>query len=168
MADSRQRIALFLLAVWVGACGYRGEARLPDDLKRIHLDVSDAGSIRPGLQTNVTQALTQRILTAGGQIVPDKAQADTMVTATITALQNDSVAFDPSDIAQRFRVVIVVQLRVTQREGKVELTNEQVRGQAYYSAPSGVTGTEVAQNDAIRRAIRDLADQVVTRVVEPL
>ncbi len=161
-------LCLLLLATVGGSCGYRGQASLPDDLKRIQLNVSDAGSFRPGLQANVAQALTQRILNAGGRVVHEKAQADATVTATITALQDDPVAFDSTDIARRFRVVVVVDLEVTEREGQGALVKEQVRGQAYYSAPSGVTGTEVAQNDAIQRAIRDLADQVVTRVVEPL
>lgn len=151
-----------------GACGYHGQVSLPDNFKRIHLDVSDSGSFRPGLQTDVTQALTQRILIAGGRVVPETSQADATMTATITALQNDPVAFDSTDIARRFRIVVVVDLQVTQQEGNVEVAKEELRGQAYYSAPPGVTGTEVAQNDAIRRAIRDLADQVVTRVVEPL
>jgi outer membrane lipopolysaccharide assembly protein LptE/RlpB len=159
--------SLLFLAV-VGACGYHAQVSLPDDLKRIRLEVSDTGSSRPGLQTDVTQALTQRILNAGGQVVHEKSQADATMTATITALENNAVAFDATDIARRFRVVVVVDLQVMQRKGKVELAREQVRGEAYYSAPSGVTGSEVAQNDAIRRAIRDLADQAVTRVVEPL
>ena len=163
----RQIASSVLLLALVGACGYRGGVSLPDDLKRIHLNVSDAASFRPGLQTDVAQALTQRILTAGGQVVQEKSQADATMTATITALQNNPVAFDATDIARRFRVEVVVDLQVTQRKDKVELAKEEVRGQAYYSAPSGVTGTAVAENDAIRRAIRDLADQVVTRVVEP-
>lgn len=164
----RQIARPFLLCALVGACGYHGQVNFPDDFKRFHLEVKDAASARPGLQTDVTQALTQRILTAGGLVVHEKSQADATMTATITSLQNNAVTFSSTDIAQRFRVVVVVSLHVTQREGKVELTNGQVQGQAYYSAPSGVTGTEVAENDAIRRAIRDLADQVVTRVVEPL
>ena len=164
----RQIASSFLLWALVGACGYHGQVNFPDDFKRFHLEVKDAASARPGLQTDVTQALTQRILTAGGLVVHEKSQADATMTATITALQNNAVTFSSTDIAQRFRVVVVVSLHVTQREGKVELANGQVQGQAYYSAPSGVTGTEVAENDAIRRAIRDLADQVVTRVVEPL
>lgn len=161
-------LSFLLFAGLVGACGYHAQVSLPDDLKRIRLEVSDTGSSRPGLQNNVTQALTQRILNAGGQVVHEKSQADATMTATITALENNAVAFDAQDIAQRFRVVVVVDLQVTQRKGKVELAKEQVRGEAYYSAPSGVTGTEVAQNDAIRRAVNDLADQAVTRVVEPL
>jgi len=161
-------LCLLLLAAIGGACGYHARVTLPDDLKRIRLEVSDTGSSRPGLQTDVTQALTQRILSAGGQVVLEKSQADATMTARITALENNAVAFDATDIAQRFLVVVVVDLEVTQRKGKVELAREQVRGEAYYSAPSGVTGTEVARSDAIRRAISDLADQAVTRVVEPL
>jgi outer membrane lipopolysaccharide assembly protein LptE/RlpB len=159
--------AMFLLAVVGGACGYRGQVNLPSDLQRIHVSVSNTGTSRPGLETTVTQALTQRILSAGGRIVAEDTQADATMKAAIVALENNPVAFDSQDIAQRFRLVVVVNLEVIQRKDKVELANEQVRGEAYYSTPPGITGTEVAENDAIRRAARDLADKVVTLVVDP-
>lgn len=149
------------------ACGYRGQANLPSDLQRIHVAVSNSGTFRPGLETNLTQALTQRILSAGGRVVAEETQADATMRAAIVALENNPVAFDAQDIAQRFRLVVVVSVQVIQRKDKVELANEQVRGEAYYSTPPGITGTNVAENDAIRRALRDLADRVVSRVVDP-
>jgi len=160
-------VAVIVIALLGGACGYRGQVNLPNDLQRIHVAVSNKGTFRPGLETAVTQALTQRILSAGGRVVADETQADATMKAAIVALENNPVAFDAQDIAQRFRLAVVVNLQVIQRKDKVELANEQVRGEAYYSTPPGITGTEVAQNDAIHRALRDLADKVVTRVVDP-
>lgn len=160
-------IGLFLLGMLVWACGYTGQVNLPNDLKRIHLDISNTGAFRPGVETDFTQALARRILRAGGRVVETQDQADVTMKATITNLQNNPVAFDAKDIAQRFRVVVVLDLEVTQRKDRLELAKEQVRGEAYYSAPSGVTGTQAAADTAIRRALRDLADQVVARVVEP-
>ncbi|MCI0483550.1 MAG: LPS assembly lipoprotein LptE [candidate division NC10 bacterium] len=160
--------AAILVIGLVGAgCGYHGQANLPNDLQRIHLTVTNKGASRPGLEAATTQALTQRILSAGGRVVAEETQADAMMQAAIVALENNPVAFDRQDIAQRFRLAVVLNVQVIQRKDKVELANEQVRGEAYYSTPPGITGTEVAQNDAIRRALRDLADKVVTRVVDP-
>ena len=80
--------------------------------------------------------------------------------ATITALERNPVAFDSRDLARRFRLVVVIDLEVIQQKGKVELAREQVRGEAYYSAPRGITGTQVAEDEAIGRALRDLAEIV--------
>lgn len=160
-------INFFLLAALLGACGYRGQVTLPDNLKRIHLTVNNTGVFRPGVETDVRQALTQRILNAGGQVVTEKSRADVTMKATLTAIENNAVAFTSADIASRFRMVVVLDLEVIQRNGKEQLAKEQVRGEAYYSAPKGIRGTEVAENNAIRRAIRDLADEVMARVVEP-
>ncbi|MFQ5846463.1 MAG: LPS assembly lipoprotein LptE [Candidatus Methylomirabilales bacterium] len=160
-------IGLGLIPALGGACGYHGQVSLPGHLKRIHLTVSNPGAFRPGLETDLTQALTQRILSAGGRVVKEEGEADAAMKATITALERNPVSFDSTDIARRFRMVVVLDLQVVQRSGKVELANEQVRGEAYYSAPPGVTGTQVAEDEAVRRALRNLADQVVTRVVEP-
>jgi outer membrane lipopolysaccharide assembly protein LptE/RlpB len=167
MRTLQTAVAVIVIALGVGACGYRGQASFPSDLQRIHVIVTNTGSSRPGLEAACTQALTQRILSAGGRIVADETQADATMQAAIVALENNPVAFDARDIAQRFRVAVVVNLQVIQRKDKAELTNEQVRGEAYYSAPAGITGTSAAENDAIRRALRDLADKVVTRVVDP-
>ncbi|MBW8056621.1 MAG: LPS assembly lipoprotein LptE [candidate division NC10 bacterium] len=159
-------IGLFLLAAFVMSCGYHGQVSIPDDLKRIHLAISSTGVSRPGLQTHFTQALTQRILSGGGQVVKGRNQADATMKATITALERNPVAFDSRDLARRFRLVVVIDLEVIQQKGKVELAREQVRGEAYYSAPRGITGTQVAEDEAIGRALRDLADRVVTRMLE--
>ena len=160
-------IGLLLLAATVWSCGYRGQVGLPDDLKRIHLDISNTGTSRAGMEAEVRHALTRGILNAGGQVVVDKSRADATIKGTITSLKEDPVAFDAQDIAQRFRVVITLNFEVIQQNGKAEVPREQVQGEAYYSAPAGITGTEVAANDAIRRALRDLADKVVARVAEP-
>jgi outer membrane lipopolysaccharide assembly protein LptE/RlpB len=159
--------AIVLIAAVVGACGYRGQANLPSDLQRIHLAISNPGAFRPGLESALTQALTQRILSARGRVVAEGEQADVTMKAAIVGLENNPVAFDAQDIAQRFRMVVVLDLQIIQRRDQAELAHEQVRGEAYYSTPAGITGTEVAENDAIRRALRDVADKAITRVVDP-
>ncbi len=160
-------VAIFLLALVGSGCGYRGQANLPNDLQRIHVAVSNSGAFRPGLETAFTQALTQRILSAGGRVVAEEAQADATIKAVITGLERNPVAFDATDLARRFRMVVILDLQVIQRRDRAELAKEQVRGEAYYSAPTGITGTQVAEDEAIRRAMSDLADRVLTRVGEP-
>ena len=164
---SLARVAIFLLVLVGSGCGYRGQTNLPSDLQRIHVAVSNSGAFRPGLETALTQALTQRILSAGGRVVAEEAQADATIKAVITGLERNPVAFDATDLARRFRMVVILDLQVIQRRDRAELAKEQVRGEAYYSAPTGVTGTQVAEDEAIRRAMSDLADRVLTRVGEP-
>jgi outer membrane lipopolysaccharide assembly protein LptE/RlpB len=170
--EKRQGAGLLALTIMaaagLGACGYAGQMSFPNTLQRIYLVTGDSGIPRPGLQTTFTNALTQRLLSAGGRIVNEETQADTTITAKITSLENNPVAFDTRDIARRFRVVVTVNLQVIQRKGKAELVKEDVRGEAYYSAPSGITGIQTAEEDAIRRALREVAERVVTRVVENL
>lgn len=163
---------VFLLAIMVaaglGACGYTGQVRLPNTLQRVYLVTPDSGISRPGLQAAFTNALTQRIVSAGGRLVAEEAQADTTITAKITSLASNPITFDTRDIARRFRVVVTVNLQVVQRKEKAEVVKEDVRGEAYYTAPAGITGIQTAEEDAIRRALREAAERVVTRVVENL
>ncbi len=164
----RLLVLVIMGAVGLGACGYTGQLSLPNTLQRIYLVTGDSGIPRPGLQTTFTNALTQRLVSAGGRIVGEETHADTTITAKITGLEKNPITFDARDIARRFRVVVTVNLQVIQRKGKVEVVKEDVRGEAFYSAPSGITGIQTAEEDAIRRALRDVADQVVTKVVENL
>jgi outer membrane lipopolysaccharide assembly protein LptE/RlpB len=158
---------LSLVVTVAAACGYRGQVTLPPERQRIHLSVVNTGAFRPGLETALAQALTQRILSAGGRVVAEERQADATMKATIAALERNPVAFDARDLARRFQMVVVLNLEVLRRSDQAELAREQVRAEAYYSAPPGVTGTQVAEEEAIQRVLRSLADQVVARVVEP-
>src|SRR3989304_2486305 len=133
-------VAVIAIALVGAACGYRGQTNLPSDLQRIHVAVSNSGAFRPGLETALTQALTQRILSAGGRVVAEEAQADAQIKAVITGLERNPVAFDATDLARRFRMVVILDLQVIQRRDRAELAKEQVRGGADYSAPTGVTG----------------------------
>lgn len=131
------------------------------------MNITNPSVFRPGLEAELTQALRQRILSSGGQVVKDKSLADATIQGTIAALENNPISFDARDIATRFRTVVVLDLQVVQRNGQVELAKERVSGEAFYSAPPGITGTEAARNDSIRRALFDLADKVLARVAEP-
>src|SRR3989304_6861116 len=58
--------------VLAAGCGYQGQVSLPQDLRRIHVTVTNAGTFRPGLDSTLAQVLTQRILSAGGRVVAEE------------------------------------------------------------------------------------------------
>ena len=83
-----------------------------------------------------------------------------------SVLGEDPIAFDSTDIALRLRVSISFSFIVKDRMKDTVLLRDGVTGVAYFSAESGIGPTRAAEDEATTRALRDLAGQVVNRVMD--
>jgi hypothetical protein len=160
---------VILLPLGAG-CGYHpyGLGSLPPDLQRFHLAAIRNDTYRPGLQGIVGTAILRQLLQDGRIRLAPQESADAVLMGTITAYQNIPIAFDQSDIGQRFRVRLVMTMQLSGRGAEKVLLREEVYGEAYYTAGQGVTETRTAEQDAGFRAAQDLAVRVVERLLEGL
>lgn len=163
-------ILLVVFLVWGAGCGYQpyGRGSLPPDLQRLHLAALRNDTFRPGLQGFVGAAILQQLQQDGRIRVSPQESADAVLAGTITAYQNIPIAFDQSDIGQRFRVRLIMTMQLTGRSAEKVLLREEVYGEAYYTAGQEVTETRTAEQDAGFRAAQDLAARLVTRLLEGL
>jgi outer membrane lipopolysaccharide assembly protein LptE/RlpB len=161
---------LVILLPWGAGCGYQpsGLGSLPPDLQRLHLAALKNNTFRPGLPGLVGGAILRQLQQDGRIRVAPQESADAVLAGTITAYQNIPVAFDQSDIGQRFRVRLVMSMQLTGRGTEKVLLREEVYGEAYYTAGQEVTETRTAEQDAGFRAAQDLAVRVVERLLEGL
>lgn len=163
-------VLLVLPLLWVTGCGYQphGLGSLPPEIQRIHLAALKNGTLRPGLQGIVGTAILRRVQQDGRIRAAPQEAADAVLGGTISAYQNSPVAFEQGDIGRRFRVRLVLTMQLTERNGEKVLLNEEVFGEAYYTAGTGVVATRAAEDEASFRAAQDLAIRVVTRLLEGL
>jgi hypothetical protein len=92
--------------------------------------------------------------------------ADAILEGAIEGFGEDPLAFDSSDTALRLRVSISFSFIVKDRMKDTVLLRDGVTGVAYFSAGSGIGPTRTAEDEATSRALRDLAGQVVNRVMD--
>jgi len=163
-------VLLVILLLWITGCGYQphGLGSLPAEIQRVHLAALKNGTLRPGLQGIVGTAILRRLQQDGRIRAAPQEAADAVLEGTISAYENIPLAFEQGDIGRRFRVRLVLTMQLTGRNGEKVLLKEEVFGEAYYTAGTGVVATRAAEEEASFRAAQDLASRVVTRLLEGL
>ena len=165
---------LFLLTAGGGllapGCGYQphGGSSLPPSIQRLHLEALTNDTFRPGLQGLVGAAILRHLQLDGRVRLADEAAADAILMGSVTAYQNDPIAFERADIGRRFRVRVNLAVRLTDRHRNLVLLTEELAGEAFYTAGASVTATRAAEEEATLRAAQDLAARVVARLLEGL
>jgi hypothetical protein len=151
-------------------CGYRplGTERLPDGIRRVHLASIANGTYRPGIEGQLGAAILRRLQFATQvQVVPEPS-AEAVLGGRIATYQNLPIAFQQTDIGQRFLVRLTLQMTLTDRQKGKVLLKEDVVGEAYYTAGAGAAATRAAEEEAAQRAVQDLAARAVDRLLEDL
>lgn len=154
----------------IAGCGYHpeGAGNLPREIQRLHLAALANDTFRPGLQGLVSAAILRRLQQDGRVRLAPAEAADSVLDGSLTAYQNDPIAFERADIGRRFRVRVTLALRLREREGEKLLLQEEIVGEAFYTAGAGVVSTRAAEEEAAARAAQDLAARIVARVLEGL
>lgn len=154
----------------LAGCGYRplGTEALPANVRSVAIGPVANATFRAGLQGLLGESLHQRFLADGRLRVRPSPEADAVIETVITGYVNEGVAWDQNGVARRFRVQVTAGLTLRDRRTYRILISEGMAGEAYYTAGAGVGTTLAAEEDGARRAVRDLADRVATRIIEGL
>ena len=167
-------IPLLVLSVVCGVlflgCGYRplGEGSLPHGIQRLHLAALTNGTFKPGVQGLVGAAILRKLQVDGRVSLASEPDADAILGGTVTTYQNDPITFEQADIGRRFRVRLTLLVTLNDRRGGESVLKEEVSGEAYYTAGTGVVATRTAEDEAMQRAAQDLATKVVARLMDDL
>lgn len=163
-------LLIALCALLGKGCGYRplGTAALPAQVRSVAIGPIANTTYRAGLQGFLAEYLHQRFRGDGRLRVQSSTEADAVLETTITSYGNEGVAWDPAGVARRFRVQVSAGITLRDRRSQRILLGEGMAGEAYYTAGPGVGTTLTAEEEAARRAVRDLADRVAARIIEGL
>lgn len=167
-------IAILLLT----GCGYTTGSLLPDHLKTIYvdnfknsIDVSAEPSAehgyrisRPGVENEVTQALTNQFLFDGNLRIVNKDDADLVITGEVIDYYKQPLRYDKFDNIEEYRVIITVNMKL----------EDTVRGDTMWKKDGFIgydtyflTGAHATDEAEARQgAVDDLAERIVEKVVE--
>ena len=162
----RGRPGLLFSLLLLSGCGYLGGGSLAFDLERIALTARDEVTARADLRPALLAALASRFAEDGRIRLVEPGQAQAILESRVVSLTSEPVAFDQGDIARRFRVVLTLEVTLRGRGGNGTLLKETVKGEAYYSAPVGITGTRAAEEEGIRRAVGEAAARAALLLLE--
>ncbi|MGH7410981.1 MAG: LPS assembly lipoprotein LptE [Candidatus Methylomirabilis sp.] len=159
-----------LLLTLIG-CGYRplvkGEmSNLPPTVRTIAIGNVKNRTLRPTIQPALKEALIRRFAADGRMRVVEEGAAAALLEGAIEGFGEEPIAFDSQDTARRLRVRVSFSFTLRDRLKETVLLRESVAGVAYSIASSGIAATRVSEDEATLRAVADLAEQVVNRVVD--
>jgi hypothetical protein len=160
----------YALIVVAAGCGYRplGTEALPANVRSVAIGPIGNSTFRSGLQGFLGEYLHQRFLSDGRVRLRPSTDADAIIETIITGYGNEGVAWDREGVARRFRVQVSAGITLRDRHSLRVLITDGIAGEAYYTAGSGIGTTLAAEEEGTRRALRDLADRVATRIIEGL
>jgi len=168
----RISVLLFLLlaAVLTPGCGYRPPGMVNPEarVQRLYAAPFTNRTFRAGLEGLVAAAVLRQLQLNGGVSLVEEGRAGHVLTGMVRLYENDAIAFDASDVGRRFRVRVYLTTTLTDRRGGVPPLQREVVGEAFYTAGNTVSGTRAAEEEAVRRAVTDLAARLVSYLVDDL
>lgn len=158
-------LPLALLLLTPGCAGYRLGSTLPPDIRSVHVPTFINRSGEPQVEGEATRAAIQEFQRDGTLKVVDREQADTIVAVTLTGYRLDPVLFarDNTKTPTEYRIRLTAEMTMTRAKTGAVLAQQKVTGETTFSAEGGLTA---ARLQAQPEAFRDLAHNVVERVVE--
>lgn len=154
----------------VTGCGYRplgsGEvSALQPTVKTISIGTFKNRTLRPSIHPALRDELVRRFA-ADGRIRIVEEGADAVLEGAIEGFGAEPLAFGSVDTSQRLRVSISFGFTLKNRAEDKVLLRDNVTGVAYYFTGVGVTTTRAAEDEAALRAVTDLAERVINRVLD--
>ncbi len=166
-------LVLFItMAVGIGGCGYNNKVVLPyKDAKTIAVPMF-RNSIPPeniltyvaGLESHLTQAVLDDFVTDGNLKITDIDKADLILRGEIAGYEQEPFRFNHFEQVDEYRLFIVLRLTLEDRKtGQVIWKEDNFSGDTQYF----INGPRAIQEEqAAEKAILDMANKIVNRVVE--
>lgn len=163
-----KKLMLLLCGIVLAAapgCGYRLGSLLPASMKTVAVPNFKNHTNEPALEITVTNGVIERFQVDGTlEVVPEE-EADTLLIGEIIDYKREGLRLSSTDdTTTEFRLTIAVRLTFKDlKTGKTLWVADRVEGEAAF--PPGNNGPE-AERAAIPRVVEDLAEDVVSKVVD--
>jgi len=160
-------LALVLLVLLGGGCGYSMRGTLPAHIQAIAVPMFQNRTSEPGVETVVTRAVVDAFSTSGRLRVVRPDQADAILEGEVIGYDVQSIAFDPRSRVRLYRLVVTMNLRLRDlRQNRLVFDQRGFRERADFRAVEAVAGTIVREDLAVREAAQDIARSIVSLTVD--
>ncbi len=161
-------VGLLLLLPLLGACGYSLRSSLPPHIRTVHVAVLENRTQEPAIETFVTQALTEAVVTSGRlRLAPSPGQADAVLRGAIVEFTLSPLAFDRAANVTQYRLRIALALTLEDKVRNVVLwKQDRIEERSDFRVAGQVTQTLAREEQAVRRAAVDIARAIVSLALE--
>ncbi len=152
----------------LAGCAYTASpALLPPHLKSVAIPVFENQTGEYTLEQDVTDAVVRRFVSDNHLRIVDSRTADCIVQGTLRSYRNAVFGISTTDVAQEYRVTIVVSVTFKDQVKNREIWHDEdiVKTANYYvqNVPGQPAKTEL---DGRKEAIEKIADEILSRSIE--
>lgn len=152
------------LAIILSGCGYRLGSLLPADLKTVAIPMFINKTPEPELESMITNGVIQEFISDGTLQIAKYETADTLLIAEIIDYRREPLRFSKKEVTREYRLIIAVRLKFEDlRHNEVICENSRIEGETTFFVGTSLPASERA---ALPKAIKDLAHNIVAKVVE--
>jgi outer membrane lipopolysaccharide assembly protein LptE/RlpB len=161
-----------LLLTFLTGCGYHlagGNGTLPSSMRTIAIPTVANRSFEPSIEGIVTHEIREAFIRNSRlRVMQSTDESDLALKGTILSFELIPISFDRErNIALEYRIKLDLEFQLEDTtDGKVLWTDPMQEGTAEFSVTVDTTSTRVAEDRAIREASRNLAENMVHRVLE--
>ena len=158
-----------LAAILTAGCGYHlvgYGSSLPNHIKTIAIPTFKNSSTEPNSHRDVTDSIRRAFISDGRLKLIDARRADLIIKGTLIKYQLQPVSFSAQDTVDEYIVRLGVQVEAYDRIKKKLLFKQEFNPQWDYRVTSSVVDSESARNTALIRSYNDLADQLVSIIID--
>ncbi len=163
----RRALAFFGSLLLLAGCGYSFRGSLPPHIKTIAVVVLENKTQKPGVESLITSALVEAIVSSGRvrSAVPEA--ADAILSGAVVGYTLESLSFDSRANVTEYRLRIALNLTLRDVKRDEALWKEDgIQERADFKVPGQVAAALISEEDALRRASVDIARAVVNRAIE--
>lgn len=152
--------------LFLAGCGYTTTLAPFPHIRSITVSSIKNATLKPGINQALQQVLSEKFA-RDSRFREGKGQGvDAILEGTVTGYSSEGMAFDKSDIARRFRLRITLRLSLLEKDGKTLIKDEELQGEAFYTGSGDLASLKAAEDDAMNRALANLADAIYYRIQE--
>ncbi len=169
MIINRYNIWLILL-LWsfCSNCGYSftGSGYLPAGVKTVFITILKNNTSETGIENIFTNDLIYEFTRNRKGALAGRDEADALLQGSIKSMSVETISHIGADTSLERRVTIAVSLKLTDQEGKIIWSAEDVSAKEAYSVASDKITTEHNRRDAISVLSKRVAEKVYNRLTD--
>lgn len=159
-------VTLFFLL----GCGYHFAGRgtgLPANIKKIAIPVFENRTNEPATEETITSIVIREFINDGRLKVVSMNDADAVLRCRITSFEQKPLSIDQNRQVIEYRVILKVDVDLEGLAEKKSLQRQELESsKASYIVTDDIIANKIAKEGAIRKASKDLAEEIINRVIE--
>ncbi len=157
--------AFLALLLAFGGCTYsfRG-ASLPPGVHSVAVQVFDdkSGFGDPNLRTDLTNMLTQQLVSDNTYQVTNMSSADAAIIGTINSVTTQPVSISGNEQVGKWQITVSVTVRFEDLKTQKDIWTKQFSDWGEYDPSAGASNRDLGLNDAVSKLSQDILLALVT------